>query len=156
MHALKGITKLSIAILTCHLYAAASYAVDMKNGKACSCQKIPNRFAALVNKQDQHTGMAKIPAGTFMMGGDNSQAKEDEFPKHKVTISEFWLDKTQVTNAQFQKFVEATKYVTTAEKKPDWEELKKQLPPDTPKPDENTPGSSFISFYPIRSSGFIR
>ena len=59
------------------------------------------------------------------------------------------MDKTQVTNAQFQKFIEATKYVTTAEKKPDWEELKKQLPPDTPKPDEKLSVAASLVFTPL-------
>jgi formylglycine-generating enzyme required for sulfatase activity len=40
-----------------------------------------------------------------------------------------------VTNAQFAAFVEATGYVTTAEEAVDWEEIKKELPPGTPKPD---------------------
>jgi len=44
------------------------------------------------------------------------------------------MDKTEVTNKQFAAFVEATHYITTAEKAPDWEEMKKQLPPGTPKP----------------------
>lgn len=117
-------------------FSITSFAEKMKDGKDCSCQKIPNRFSSFENKS-QHIGMAKIPAGVFMMGGDSKEAKKDEFPKHKVTVSGFWMDKTQVTNAQFQKFVDATKYVTTAEIKPDWEELKKQLPPGTPRPDES-------------------
>lgn len=45
--------------------------------------------------------------------------------------------KTAVTNAQFRRFVEANGYVTIAERKPDWEELKKQVPPGTPKPPEH-------------------
>lgn len=61
-------------------------------------------------------GMLLIPAGSFDMGGDNYQARADEFPKHKVTLDAFWIDETEVTNAQFRKFVEATKYITTAEK----------------------------------------
>ena len=44
------------------------------------------------------------------------------------------MDITEVTNGQFQRFVNATGYITTAERKPDWEELKKSLPPGTPKP----------------------
>jgi len=72
-----------------------------------------------------------------MMGADNSQADNDEYPKHKVTVSGFWMDIHEVTNAQFKKFVNATGYITTAEKKPDWEELKKQLPPNTPRPPES-------------------
>jgi sulfatase modifying factor 1 len=34
-----------------------------------------------------------------MMGGDNKQADAYEYPKHKVTVSSFWMDATEVTNA---------------------------------------------------------
>lgn len=60
--------------------------------------------------------MILIPAGTFEMGGDNEQARADEFPKHKVMLHAFWMDETEVTNAQFKKFIDATHYITTAEK----------------------------------------
>ena len=60
-------------------------------------------------------GMVLIPAGTFDMGGDNEQARKDEFPKHSITLKSYWMDVTEVTNAQFQKFVDATHYKTTAE-----------------------------------------
>jgi formylglycine-generating enzyme required for sulfatase activity len=76
--------------------------------------------------------MVYIKGGTFMMGGDNSQASADEYPKHKVQVSGFWIDATEVTNAQFGKFVKATHYVTTAEKKPDWEEMRKALHRERP------------------------
>lgn len=92
--------------------------------------------------------MIKIPAGTFMMGGDNYQAKKDEFPKHKVTLRSFWMDKTPVTNEQFSNFVAATDYVTTAEKKPDWEVLKRQAPPNTPKPAEELLVPASLVFVP--------
>ena len=84
-----------------------------------------------------HPGMVWITGGTFRMGADNKQASEDEYPKHTVTVGGFWIDVTEVTNAQFAAFVKATGYVTTAERKPDWEQLKKQLPPGTEKPDES-------------------
>jgi sulfatase modifying factor 1 len=110
----------------------------------CCESNIPKRFAVLasnpeVNTLDErsHKGMVFIKTGTFMMGGDNAQAAADEYPKHKVSVMGFWIDVTEVTNAQFAAFVKATGYVTTAERKPDWEELKKQVPPGTPKPDES-------------------
>ena len=84
-----------------------------------------------------HENMVFIKGGSFEMGADNSQASQDEYPKHHVQLSGFWIDKTEVTNTQFAQFVAATKYVTTAEKKIDWEVLKKQLPPGTPKPSED-------------------
>lgn len=91
----------------------------------------------LSSTADNTNGMVWIPGGSFAMGGDNSQAAPDEYPKHKVTVSGFWMDATEVTNAQFAAFVKATGYVTTAEKKPDWNEIKKQVPPGTPKPNES-------------------
>lgn len=97
-----------------------------------------------------HTGMVKIPAGTFMMGGDNKHAKTDEFPKHAVKLSAFWLDATQITNAEFERFVKATHYVTTAEQKPDWEQLKKQLPAGTPKPDDSKLVAASLVFAPTK------
>ena len=80
-----------------------------------------------------HKNIVFIKGGSFEMGADNNQSDKDEYPKHKVILNGFWMDITEVTNAQFSDFVNATNYITTAEKKIDWEELKKQLPPNTPK-----------------------
>ncbi len=117
---------------------------QQKKDSAHSCMQVPNRFGNAMdtagiayNNDTSHKGMVLIPGGTFEMGGDNDQASEDELPKHKITVAPFYMDATEVTNAQFQQFVDATGYVTTAEKKPDWEELKKTLPPGTPKPADN-------------------
>jgi formylglycine-generating enzyme required for sulfatase activity len=67
----------------------------------------------------------------------------NERPARRVTVEGFWIDETTVTNAQFREFVQATGYVTTAEKPVDWEELKKQVPPGTPRPADEMlkPGS---------------
>lgn len=88
--------------------------------------------------------MVLIPSGTFMMGAsDNQWALPRESPQHKVKVDAFYMDVHEVTNAQFAKFVEATGYVTIAERPIDWEEMKKQLPPGTPKPADDVlqPGS---------------
>ena len=110
----------------------------------CCESNIPSRFVKAANNTEvaagndrSHTGMVFIKTGTFMMGGDNKQAADDEYPKHKVSVNGFWIDVTEVTNAQFAKFIKATGYITTAERKPDWNELKKQVPPGTPKPDDS-------------------
>lgn len=84
----------------------------------------------------QPPGMAWIPGGEFTMGTDGEQSFPNERPAHRVKVDGFWMDAHDVTNDEFQKFVKATGYVTTAERKPSWEELKKQLPPGTPKPDD--------------------
>lgn len=61
-------------------------------------------------------GMTKIQGANYIMGGNSEQAKKDEFPKHEETVKDIWVDNTEVTNAQFQEFVDATGYVTTAER----------------------------------------
>ena len=61
-------------------------------------------------------GMVWIPAGTFWMGSD--EGRPDETPVHQVTVDGFWMNKTDVTNEQFEKFVQATGYVTVAERQP--------------------------------------
>jgi len=98
-----------------------------------SCQgDIPTQFT--LEKKD---GMILIPSGTLHMGGDNDQASANEFPKHDVIINSFWMDETEVTNTQFQKFVEATNYKTIAERPVNWEEIKSTLPPNSPKPPDS-------------------
>src|SRR5262245_24925398 len=78
--------------------------------------------------------MRGIAGGQSHTGTTELEAWNDGTPAHGVRIDGFWIDETEVTNASFRKFVEATKYVTTAEKPPDVEELMKQLKPGTPPP----------------------
>src|ERR1700742_2584906 len=54
-------------------------------------------------------GMVWVPGGTFWMGCDDC-GMPDATPMHLVSVDGFWMDATPVTNAQFAKFVEATKY----------------------------------------------
>ncbi len=82
------------------------------------------------------------------MGGNDPLARADELPRHKVHVDGFFMDETEVTNEEFARFVDATGYVTTAEKKPDWEELKQQLPPGTPKPDDSMLVPASLVFTP--------
>lgn len=97
-------------------------------------------------------GMVLIPGGVFMMGSDGPEAGPTERPTHRVRVSPFWMDVTEVTNAQFRRFVDATNYVTTAERPVDWEQLKKQLPPGTPKlPDEKLVPGSMVFTPPDRA-----
>lgn len=88
-------------------------------------------------------GMVWIPGGEFTMGTDDPNSFPNERPAHRVRVDGFWMDETVVTNAQFAEFVKATGYKTIAERPIDWEEMKKQLPPGTPKlpDDELQPGS---------------
>lgn len=79
-------------------------------------------------------GMKFIPGGEFIMGSEDDLAWPDEKPRHKVKVSPFWMDETEVTNAQFKEFTDATGYLTTAERAPDLREIMKQVPPGTPPP----------------------
>lgn len=61
--------------------------------------------------------MVWIPAGTFEMG--SLEDGPDAQPVHRVRLKGYWMDRTEVTNAQFASFVAATGYVTVAEREPD-------------------------------------
>jgi formylglycine-generating enzyme required for sulfatase activity len=61
--------------------------------------------------------MALIPAGEFLMGSPEDEGAFDEHPQHVVYLDDYYIDKYEVTNAQFKEFVEATGYVTDAERK---------------------------------------
>jgi formylglycine-generating enzyme required for sulfatase activity len=71
-------------------------------------------------------GMTWIPGGEFSMGANDPpdmddvgmKATTDGRPIHRVYVDGFFMDKTDVTNAEFAKFVKATNYVTVAERKP--------------------------------------
>lgn len=90
-------------------------------------------------------GMAWVPGGEFSMGGINPvgiqdgghEAMNDARPVHRVYISGFFMDVTEVTNKEFEAFVNATGYVTVAEQKPSREEF-----PDAP--EENLVAGSII------------
>jgi formylglycine-generating enzyme required for sulfatase activity len=88
-------------------------------------------------------GMVWVPGGEFTMGTDSEESWPDERPAHRVRVESFWMDQYEVTNAQFRAFVEATGYVSTAERPPDVDEILKQVPPGTPPPPKEVlvPGS---------------
>lgn len=96
----------------------------------------PAKPVQIIKGSGETAGMVWIPAGEYQMGAAQQDqfARTDERPAHRVTVGGFWMDETEITNAQYQAFVKATGYKTIAERAPDWEEMKKQLPPGTPKP----------------------
>jgi sulfatase modifying factor 1 len=114
-------TLAAIAIVClCTGYLGATYAPELST--------YLNRHA-----QQRANGMVWIPGGEFLMGSASKLARPNEQPVFKAKVDGFWMDATDVTNAQFADFVRATGYVTTAEQKPDWESLRVQLPPGTTK-----------------------
>ena len=81
-------------------------------------------YSGLPTGEGETAGMIFVPAGTFTMGSERHQP-EERFT-HVARVDGFWIDRHEVTNAQFEKFVEATGYVTLAERPvdpgshPDW------------------------------------
>jgi sulfatase modifying factor 1 len=138
--------------LSCGSMSRANSVVSNQNFETDVLDKI-NVIRTNKEIDQPFQGMVKISGGSFEMGGDLPDGFEnmpktalpqgDELPKHKVQISDFWMDEHEVTNAQFKAFVDATGYITIAERPILWEDIKDQLPPGTPKPPEENllPGS---------------
>lgn len=131
--------------------------LGIKDTLSCCSSNLPSRVINSKNsastsndstKTPSHDDMILIPGGSFEMGGDSLWGRADEFPRHEVKVSSFYMDKHEVTNSQFRAFVEATGYITTAERKPDWEELKKQLPVGTPRPADSLLVAASLVFSP--------
>ena len=106
-----------------------------------------NDAAELNTKTVVENGMIFIKGGTYTMGALEQSNTGDAKSPQPVKVHSFWMDETEVTNAEFKKFTDETGYITLAERPIDWEEMKKILPPGTPKPaDEDLqPGSLVFS-----------
>ena len=72
-------------------------------------------------------GMVWVESKSFLMGGKDSDndAMMRERPSHNVIVDGFFIDISEVTNKQFREFVEATNYITDAEREIDWVEIKR-------------------------------
>ena len=101
-------------------------------GVGASSKETKKDSEVAVQARNAPTGMVWVPGGQFVMGSDLPHARSVERPGHPVRVKGFWIDATEVTNSQFRAFVEATGYVTTAEKVPKLDEIMAQLPPGTP------------------------
>lgn len=103
--------KLSIlfgAAVVLALAACGPQAVeDAQHGAVC---------AALAPIEGERDGMVWIPAGRVVIG--EGAGHPEETPSYAANVDGFWLDRHEVTNAQFAAFVEATGYVTEAERQP--------------------------------------
>ena len=99
-------------------------------------------------------GMVWIPGGTFLQGAvpQDDVAMDHEKPQHPVKVDGFFMDITEVTNTEFAKFIDATGYVTMAEREIDWNEMKKQLPEGTPKPHDSVLQPGSLMFKKTKSS----
>ncbi len=105
------------------LFCSISVFLGCKNSGQTSLEK----------DKKEPKNMVWIEGAQFEMGYNEDEGHSGEYPKHKVEVSGFYIDKYEVTNQQFLEFTKETGYITTAERKPTWEELKSQLPPGTEK-----------------------
>ncbi len=114
------------ACISVGVLSAVSNAVAV--GTASFSATVANKIAS---PGKAPAGMVWIPGGEFSMGtgegsatvcGGHDEAR-DARPIHRVYVDGFWMDKTEVTNEQFEKFVKATGYKTIAEIAPTKEEF---------------------------------
>ena len=86
----------------------------------CAMDNIPSRFGRMAESSalpritgEDQVNMVLVAGGTFLMG---SESFPDAMPLHEIEVSSFYMDEHEVTNTQFAAFVEATGYVTVAER----------------------------------------
>lgn len=130
-------TRLFVVAAVCMLgFAGAGFAV-LKGRSAADAPvsavcRVPDRTQVFV------------AGGAFHMG--SAEFYEEEGPVRAVTVAGFWIDRTDVTNGEFAKFVAATGYVTDAERKPDPKDY-----PDIPADKLQAGGAIFTSPTGVRS-----
>ncbi|XP_006132861.2 formylglycine-generating enzyme isoform X2 [Pelodiscus sinensis] len=98
---------------------AAKGPCGCSSGRGSSGEAAALRYSAQANAPGPavRTQMALIPKGIFTMGTDEPEIKQDgEWPARKVHVNQFYMDRYEVSNVEFEKFVNATGYVTEAEK----------------------------------------
>lgn len=93
--------RLIFLMLTIHLVACNKDSEKIKTKNSCADRNVLE-------------GVVNVEGGAFIMG--DSRFYQEELPLKQSLVNGFNIDRTEVTNGQFQKFVEATSYVTRAEK----------------------------------------
>jgi formylglycine-generating enzyme len=116
------------------LAAAATAAATLVASAALAQERLCDAYAGLPEGSGPTAGMVWVAGGRFTMGDDDERPEERS--AHPVTVSGFWIDRHEVTNAQFARFVDATGYRTLAERGPDPEDH-----PGVP-PELLTPGAA--------------
>ena len=101
---------LGMAVLAVGLIGALATDAEQRRTGVGSCEA----YAGLPAEQGETAGMAFIRGGGFQMGSESHQPEERFI--HSVRVDGFWIDRHEVTNAQFKQFVDATGYVTLAER----------------------------------------
>lgn len=107
-------------MLNKRIKAAACLAFIALSAAACHQSQSGTKQEEQANAKDAKVDtvsskMVWIPAGSFKMGSNDPQFPDAQ-PIHKVTLKGYWMDEHEVTNAEFAKFVNATHYMTIAER----------------------------------------
>ena len=112
-----------------------------KSSRPISTTADPDAQPAPKSDDPRVSNMQWIPGGRFEMGA--LKTVPAEFPPHSVELEGFWMDTTEVTNQQFREFVDATGYVTTAERAPELRSIQpeSELAKLQILPEMNKPGS---------------
>ncbi|MDB5801137.1 MAG: hypothetical protein JWL63_2076 [Rhodocyclales bacterium] len=100
--------------------AQGAQAPEQTRSGACCCASRsgrPETPAVATVTDTRAQDMARVPGGSFVMGSESFY--REERPLRRASVEAFWIDPHPVTNAQFQTFIEATGYVTLAERAPD-------------------------------------
>jgi formylglycine-generating enzyme required for sulfatase activity len=130
----------TVAVVLGALLAGGGY--TLWSGSATTPGPAPEKEAAPTAEPE----MVWVPGGEFRMG---DEFFPDARPVHTVHVRGFWMDRHEVTNAQFARFVQATGYVTVAERPPD----QKRFPGETPgalvfaQPDRNVPLDDYRAWW---------
>jgi sulfatase modifying factor 1 len=101
---------LGVVLLAAGLVAALAIGGEDPRGHVASCEA----YAGLPAGAGDTAGMVLIRGGSFRMGSESHQPEERFI--HSVRVDDFWIDRHEVTNAQFRQFVDATGHVTLAER----------------------------------------
>ncbi|MBM3315453.1 formylglycine-generating enzyme family protein [candidate division WOR-3 bacterium] len=101
-----------VIIMTAALVAAPT---SGKGGEAAQAAPVGMRFMQRnARRFDEYLWLKdssvviRIPAGTFTMGSPRGEGDADERPQHRVSLSEYYVDKYEVTNRQYKRFCDAT------------------------------------------------
>lgn len=104
------------------LVGAAMFAPRVSSASTAAQATVPSpllcdAYSGVPGETTDHAGMVRLQGGRFVMGSDAHYAEESA--AHEVVVDGFWIDRHDVTNAQFARFVAATGYRTDAERAQD-------------------------------------
>lgn len=139
--------KYSYILLLLTLISACSQQHENRSGSEFMASNTTDHKIDLIGEPP--LGMVYIPGGKFILGSEDSEAHRTEGPAIDAEVSGFFMDETEVTNAQFAAFVEATGYKTISERPVNWEDLAAQLPEGTPRPPDSLLQAGSLIFDPV-------